>query len=81
MQTALCELLGIEIPIIQAPMGGAVGPQVVAAISNAGGLGTIPLWGEDTDTVRSRIREIKSLTKKPFAVNLNLSFPHEEYAM
>ncbi len=78
MKTALCELLGIEIPIIQAPMGGAVGPQVVAAVCNAGGLGTIPLWGEDIDTVRSRVRDIKSLTKKPFAVNLNLSFPHEE---
>lgn len=78
MQTALCELLGIKIPIIQAPMGGAVGPQVVAAVCNAGGLGTIPLWGEDIDTVQSRIREIKSQTKKPFAVNLNLSFPHEE---
>ena len=78
MRTAICELFGIDIPIIQAPMGGAVDPQLVAAVCNAGGLGTIPLWGEDIDTVRSRIREIKSLTRKPFAVNLNLDFPHEE---
>ena len=78
MRTAVCELLGIEIPIIQAPMGGAVGPQVVAAVSSAGGPGTIPLWGKDIDTVRDRIREIKSLSSKPFAANLNLGFPHEE---
>ena len=78
MRTAICELFGIEVPIIQAPMGGAVGPQLVAAVCNAGGLGTIPLWGEDIETVRSRIREIKALTRNPFAVNLNLSFPHEE---
>jgi NAD(P)H-dependent flavin oxidoreductase YrpB (nitropropane dioxygenase family) len=39
MMTAVCERLGIEVPIIQAPMGGAVGPALAAALSNAGGLG------------------------------------------
>jgi NAD(P)H-dependent flavin oxidoreductase YrpB (nitropropane dioxygenase family) len=39
METALCKRLGIELPIIQAPMGGAVGPGLVAAVSKAGGLG------------------------------------------
>jgi nitronate monooxygenase len=78
MRTALCDKIGIEIPIVQAPMGGAVGPGLTAAVCNAGGLGTIPLWGEDIPTLRQRIREIRSLTTKPFAVNLNLAFPHEE---
>ena len=39
MITAGCERLGIEVPIIQAPMGGAVGPALASAVSNAGGLG------------------------------------------
>jgi NAD(P)H-dependent flavin oxidoreductase YrpB (nitropropane dioxygenase family) len=38
MRTPLCQRLGIEVPIIQAPMGGAVGPGLAAAVSNAGGL-------------------------------------------
>lgn len=78
MMSAMCERLGIEIPIIQAPMGGAVGPALAAAVSNAGGLGTLALWGADIDTLRRQIRETQALTSKPFAVNLNLEFPQEE---
>jgi NAD(P)H-dependent flavin oxidoreductase YrpB (nitropropane dioxygenase family) len=78
MMTAVCERLGIEIPIIQAPMGGAVGPALAAAISNAGGLGTLALWGADIETLRRQVRETRVLTSKPFAVNLNLEFPQEE---
>jgi NAD(P)H-dependent flavin oxidoreductase YrpB (nitropropane dioxygenase family) len=52
MITAGCERLGIEVPIIQAPMGGAVGPALAAAVSNAGGLGTLALWGADIQTLR-----------------------------
>lgn len=78
MITAVCELLGIEIPIVQAPMGGAVGPALAAAVSNAGGLGTLALWGADIETLRRQVRETRALTNKPFAVNLNLEFPQEE---
>src|ERR1700761_812314 len=78
MMSVLCECLGIEIPIIQAPMGGAVGPALAAAVSNAGGMGTLALWGADIDTLRRQIRETRALTNKPFAVNLNLEFPQEE---
>ena len=78
MRTAVCEVLGISAPIILAPMGGAVGPTLVAAVCNAGGLGTIPLWRADIETLRTNIREVRSLTDKPFAVNLNLEFPQEE---
>ncbi|WP_246571140.1 NAD(P)H-dependent flavin oxidoreductase [Bradyrhizobium liaoningense] len=76
--TAACTRLGIELPIIQAPMGGAVGPALAAAVSNAGGLGTLALWGADIQTLRRQIRETQALTSKPFAVNLNLEFAQEE---
>jgi len=78
MRTAVCDLLGINIPIILAPMGIAVGPSLTAAVCNAGGLGNIPLWRADIATLRSQIRDVRSLTDKPFAVNLNLDFPQEE---
>ncbi len=78
MRTAICDMLGIEIPIVQAPMGGAAGPALAAAVSNAGALGTLALWGADIETLRKQVRETRSLTSKPFAVNLNLEFPQQE---
>jgi NAD(P)H-dependent flavin oxidoreductase YrpB (nitropropane dioxygenase family) len=78
MNTILCERLGIDLPIIQAPMGGAVGPKLAAAVSNAGGLGMLVLWRADSDAVRQQIRETRALTSRPFGVNLNLDFPQEE---
>jgi NAD(P)H-dependent flavin oxidoreductase YrpB (nitropropane dioxygenase family) len=78
MKAALCKKLSIEVPIIQAPMGGAVTPELVAAVSNAGALGTLPLWGADIETLRDQIRQTRNLTSKPFAVNLNMEFPQEE---
>jgi nitronate monooxygenase len=78
MRTAVCDKLGIAIPIVLAPMVGAVGPRLAAEVSNAGGLGTIPLWRTDIEALRKQVREVMSLTSKPFAVNLNLDFPQEE---
>ena len=78
MKTALCEKLGIEVPIIQAPMGGAAGPSLAAAVSNAGGLGMLVPWRAEIDEVRRQIRETRALTLRPFGVNLNLEFPQEE---
>src|SRR6476659_5418969 len=78
MKTILCERLGIERPIVQAPMGGAVGPALAAAVCNAGGLGMLVLWRADADTMRRQIRETRALTSRPFGVNLNLDFPQEE---
>jgi nitronate monooxygenase len=78
MQTRFCERVGVELPIIQAPMGGAVGPALAAAVSNAGGLGMLALWSADLDDVRRRIRETRALTSRPFGVNLNLEFPQQE---
>lgn len=73
MRTALCERLSIQIPIIQAAMGGAVGPNLAAAVSNAGGLGMLVLSGAEPDAMRNVIRETRRLTSKPFGVNLNLN--------
>lgn len=78
MKTALCERLGIDNPIVLAPMAGAHSPQLTAAVSNAGGLGTLPLWSANIDTLRQQIRDTQMLTPRPFAVNLNLNFPQED---
>ena len=75
---AFCRKLDVEIPIVLAPMGGAVGPELTAAVSNAGGLGLIPLWYLEPDVVRSNIRATSALTKRPFGVNLNLNWPQED---
>ena len=68
--TALCNLLGIEYPIIQGAMARIGGPALVAAVSNAGGLGVLPTWGVSPDKLRQSIAETRTLTKKPFGVNI-----------
>jgi NAD(P)H-dependent flavin oxidoreductase YrpB (nitropropane dioxygenase family) len=77
MRSDLTQMLGIDTPIVEAPMGGAVGPRLAAAVCNAGGLGTLPLSAADDDEVRNQVRTLKALTSRPFAVNLNASRPQE----
>jgi nitronate monooxygenase len=68
-QTGLCGLLGIEHPIIEAPL--AADPRLPAAVSNAGGLGTLGLsWADDAGDV---VRETAALTDRPFAANFVLT--------
>ncbi|MCH9613358.1 MAG: Nitronate monooxygenase [Chlamydiia bacterium] len=64
------KLLGIELPLIQAPMAGATPPQLVAAVSNCGALGSLGAGYMSPKTIRKNIQEIRSLTDHPFAVNL-----------
>ena len=72
-KTRITELLGIEYPILAGPMAYLSGPELVAAVSNAGGLGIIAsLSYSNTDELREAIRETKTLTDKPFAVNVTL---------
>jgi nitronate monooxygenase len=70
LRTPLCSLLGIEHPILQAGMAGAAGPELVAAVSNAGGLGILPGLNLPPDRLREHIRKVRALTGKPFGVNL-----------
>ena len=51
--------LGLKIPIVQAPMGGAVPVRLAAAVSNAGALGTLPLWRADLETLRGTVRKMR----------------------
>ncbi len=77
--TKITELLGITLPIIQAPMaGGATTPELVAAVSNAGGLGSLGAGYMTADEIKTTIKKIKLLTDKPFAVNLFI--PEENHA-
>jgi NAD(P)H-dependent flavin oxidoreductase YrpB (nitropropane dioxygenase family) len=78
MRTQLCDRLGIEVPIAQAPMGGAACPTLAAAVSNAGGLGMLALSWHPPEAARAAIRETRSLTDRPFGVNLVLAFPQGE---
>lgn len=78
MKNQLCDMLGIDIPIVQAPLGGAVTPELAAAVSNAGGLGTLPVWTRTVDDLRHQVRRTGELTNRPFAANLNMDFPQEE---
>jgi NAD(P)H-dependent flavin oxidoreductase YrpB (nitropropane dioxygenase family) len=79
LYTRLCEFFGIEFPILCAPMGPDVsGPELVAAISNAGGLGMMQAQLHPPPLLRQAIRRVRQLTDKPFGVNFILHFPCEE---
>lgn len=72
MKTKLTESLGIKYPIIQGAMAWVSEAELAAAVSNAGGLGTIATAGHSAEWVENEIRKAKSLTDKPFAVNIVL---------
>ncbi|MDO8673254.1 MAG: nitronate monooxygenase family protein [Dehalococcoidia bacterium] len=72
LRTKLCDLLEIEYPIILAGMGEVARASLVAAVSNAGGLGVIGGFGMSPDTLREEIRQVRRLTNKPFGVDLIL---------
>jgi nitronate monooxygenase len=65
----LTELLGIDLPIVQAPMAGVQGSALAIAVSNAGGLGSLPCAMLSSDGIRNEIAAIRSQTTKPFNVN------------
>jgi nitronate monooxygenase len=65
----LQELLGIDLPIIQAPMAGWQGSQMAVAVANAGGLGSLPCASLSLEAMRSELEAIQSGTHKPFNVN------------
>jgi nitronate monooxygenase len=60
----------LDVPIVQAPMSGATTPRLVAAVSNAGGLGSLPVGYETPEAIHALIAQVRALTARPFAVNL-----------
>jgi nitronate monooxygenase len=71
----LQQLLGIELPIIQAPMAGVQGSALAIAVSNAGGLGSLPCAMLSIDAMRNELMAIKANTSKPFNVNFFCNAP------
>ena len=69
MRTPICDLLDIEVPIIQAAIWPATAPELVAAVSEAGGLGSIGSVFESAESVERQIERVRELTERPFAVN------------
>ncbi|MEO5723045.1 MAG: nitronate monooxygenase [Ilumatobacteraceae bacterium] len=70
MRTRVSELLGIDYPIVQAPMGWIARAQLASSVSRAGGLGIIETSSGELDAVRAEIIKMRELTDKPFGVNI-----------
>jgi enoyl-[acyl-carrier protein] reductase II len=75
IRTPLCDLFGIEHPVLLAGMGGVSMAPLVAAVSNAGGLGVMGAASLSPDLLRAEIRKTKALTSRPFAVDLLAPIP------
>ena len=75
LHTPLCDLLGVKHPIMLAGMGGVSYAELVAAVSNAGGYGVLGMAGRTPEFIRDEMRKVKSLTDKPFGVDLLAASP------
>src|ERR1700745_154148 len=76
-QNRLTKNLGIDYPIIQGPLGGLSSQRLTAAVSNFGGLGSFGAHGLSPAAIKDVIAEIRTLTSKPFAMNLWVSMEDE----
>ena len=74
----ICDRLGMTLPVVQAPIGGASTPELVAAVSGAGGLGMLALTWTPVDRVPRRVARTQALTARPFGVNVVLVWPQQE---
>lgn len=70
IKTPLCDMLGVEHPIMLAGMGGVSYAEVVAAVSNAGGFGTLGMAGTSAKFIEAQMQRVRELTDKPFGVDL-----------
>ncbi|HVE97582.1 MAG TPA: nitronate monooxygenase [Mycobacteriales bacterium] len=73
-----CAALGMTLPVVQAPIGSAATPALAAAVSNAGGLGSLALSWTPVEACAARVRAATALTDRPFATNVVLAWPQEE---
>ena len=75
LHTKLCDLLGMQHPIMLAGMGGVSYAELAAAVSNAGGYGVLGMAGRSPEFIRDEMRKVKSLTDRPFGVDLLAASP------
>ena len=79
LRTRLCDLFGIEVPVVVAPMGpDLTGPELVAAVCNAGGFGILQAQLSSPFSLRRQIRYLRTLTSRPFGVNFVLHFASQD---
>ena len=78
VSTRVSRLLGVDYPIVQAPMGWIARSQLASAVSNAGALGIIETSSGDLEAIKEEIRAMRRLTDKPFGVNIAQLFVRDE---
>lgn len=74
----LGDTLEVQVPIVQAPIGGGSNPALVAAVSGAGALGMLSITWKPPQLVRDEVRAVRALTDRPFGVNIVLGFDPAE---
>ena len=74
IKNRVTEMLGVETPIVQAPMGWIARSQLASAVSNAGGMGIIETSSGELDVIKEEIKHMRTLTDKPFGVNIAQAF-------
>lgn len=77
LRTPICELLNIEVPVFLAGMAGVAHAEVCAAVSEAGGYGTLGMAGRTPDQIRDEMRAVRRRTDKPFGVDLLAALPDQ----
>jgi enoyl-[acyl-carrier protein] reductase II len=75
LHTPLCDLLGVEHPVMLAGMGGVSFAELAAAVSNAGGYGVLGMAGRGPEFIREQMRQVRKLTDRPFGVDLLAATP------
>lgn len=78
LRTPVCHTLGIEVPIFSAGISAAAGPELAAAVSNAGGCGVLGASRFPAPYLREKIRRVRALTQRPFGVNIIIDKPAME---
>lgn len=78
VKNRFCERFGLMVPVVQAPIGSASCPELVAAVSNAGGLGMLSGTWREREVLRGLIRQTQAQTTRPFGVNLVLAWDMTE---
>lgn len=78
LHTELCQRLQIEVPLIQAAIAPATAPELAAAVSNAGGLGSLGALFLSVDALSRQLERTRELTSQPFAVNHVVPLLNEE---